>query len=95
MVSYLVVCEVDLINVLKDLEGGPGQAGEQVVGKQQDLNREREKKKVQSCFLSNCRLIRQEASVSAAVASHQSNALSCGNSHNIYKYTYLSSGGEN
>ena len=40
----LVAREVDLIDFGEDLEGGPGQAGELVVGKQHHLKTEREKK---------------------------------------------------
>ena len=38
---HLVPCEVDLIDLSQKLEGGPGQAGEQVHRKQQNLKTER------------------------------------------------------
>lgn len=46
--GHLVGCEVDLIDLCEDLEGGPGQAGEQVCGKQQDLETDRKHGSVQS-----------------------------------------------
>lgn len=41
--THLVGREVDLIDVCEALEGGPGQAGEQVPGKQEDLKERKEK----------------------------------------------------
>lgn len=38
---HLIACEVDLVDLCKDLEGGPGQTGEQVAGKQENLKTER------------------------------------------------------
>lgn len=35
--EHLVAREVDLVDLCKDLEGGPGQTGELVAGKQQNL----------------------------------------------------------
>lgn len=38
-IGHLVAGEVDLIDLGEDLEGRPGQSGEQVSGKQQNLER--------------------------------------------------------
>ena len=46
--GHLVACEDDLIDVRKNLEGGPGHTGEHVPGKQQNLQKERRKYSV-SC----------------------------------------------
>lgn len=41
MWTHLVPCQVHFVDLWKELEGGPGQAGEQVVWKQQDLQHRR------------------------------------------------------
>lgn len=43
--SHLIVCQVDLIQLREDLEGGPCQTGEQVAREQQNLEQRNLKNK--------------------------------------------------